>query len=382
MTSDRTRNHSMALDLARGSGLVCERVMGRRLHLVLALAAAGLPACSKPSSDTSTAVSQTPTFAPPPNADLAFTGNQWSSETGAGRELFAVNIDGSGLTQLTFCNQGTQPCDTVEATFAPDLVRAAVRRRFAADQPEALLYIDLTRGGTAELVPSSGRVSGLDWSKAADTLAYSGVGTTGVDDIFRTDAVRPTSDNQQNTQDLTCLPPGNTSGIPCDPTIAERRPRIDATGTTAVYERIAAGKKGEIYLFKTTATQTLVAAAGPGLAPLAGTPYIVGSNADPAYSPDGLSVVFRRLTGTGNGGLGSWDLLTAKSDGSSEPVSIVSGPVYRGAPDWGAQGIAFAEADPATGVYSLVVVQPDGSGRRTVLSLGSGFQLSNPRWLK
>ena len=201
MTSDRTRNHSMALDLARGSGLVCERVMGRRLHLVLALAAAGLPACSKPSSDTSTAVSQTPTFAPPPNADLAFTGNQWSSDTNAGRELFAVNIDGSGLTQLTFCNQGTQPCDTVEATFAPDLVRVAVRRRFSADEPEALLYVDLTRGGTAELVPSSGHVSGLDWSRAADTLAYSGVGTTGVDDIFRTDASarRPTTSRTPRT---------------------------------------------------------------------------------------------------------------------------------------------------------------------------------------
>jgi hypothetical protein len=60
----------------------------------------------------------------------------------------------------------------------------------------------------------------------------------------------------------------------------------------------------------------------------------------------------------------------------------VSGPAYRGAPDWGAQGIVFAEGDPATGAYSLVVVQPDGSGRRTVLSLGPGFLLSNPRWLK
>jgi Tol biopolymer transport system component len=356
--------------------------MGRRLHLVLALAAAGLPACGKPSNDASSSVNQTPTFLPPASADLAFTGNGWSSDPNSGRELFAVNLDGSGLTQLTFCNQGTQPCDTVEATFATDRARVAVRRRFSADEPESLIYVDLARGGTAELVPSSGHVSGLDWSRAADTLAYSAAGTTGVDDLFRTDVIRPTTDNQQNTQDLTCLAPDNAGGIVCDPTVAERRPRIDPTGSTAVYERIAAGQKGEIYVFKTTATQTLVAAAGPGTAPLSGTPYTVGSNADPAYSPDGLSVVFRRLAATGNSGAGSWDLLTARSDGSSEPVLIVSGPAYRGAPDWGAQGIAFAEGDPATSQYSLVVVQPDGSGRHTVLSLGSGFLLSNPRWLK
>jgi hypothetical protein len=382
VTSDRTRNHSMGLDLARASAIVSERVMGRRLHLVLALAVVGLPACSKPSSDTSSSTNQTPTTAPPANADLAFTGNGWSTDTTAGRELFAINIDGSGLTQLTFCNQGTQPCDTVEATFASDRTRVAVRRRFASDQSESLVYVDLSRGGTAELVPSSAQVSGIDWSRAADTLAYSAAGTSGVDDIFRTDVVAPTTDNQQNTQDLTCLPPGDASGIVCDPTITERRPRIDPTGSTAIFERILPGKKGEIYLFLSTATQTLVAAAGDGTAPLAGTAYFVGSNADPAYSPDGLSVVFRRLTGTGNNGIGSWDLLTTRADGSTEPVVIVSGPAYRGAPDWGPQGIAFPEGDPVTGAYSLVVVQPDGSGRRTVLSLDPGFLLSNPRWLK
>lgn len=382
MTSERTCHHSMLLDLSRGPGLVSEKVMGRRLHLVLAIAAACLPACSKPSSDTSGGLNQTPTVIPPASADLTFTGNGWSSETGAGRELFAVNLDGSGLTQLTFCNQGTQPCDTVEATFAPDHTRIAVLRRFSAVDPESLVYVDLAGGGTAELVPSSAHASGLDWSRAADTLAYSAVGTSGIEDIFRTDVVRPTTDNQQNTQNLTCLEPGNTAGITCDPTVADRRPRIDPTGSTAVYERIPAGLKGDIYVFQTAAQQTLLAAAGPGTEPLAGTPYKVGSNADPAYSPDGASVVFRRLTATGSGGIGSWDLLTTRSDGSTEPVVILTGSAYRGAPDWGAQGIAFAEGDPATGQYSLVVIQPDGSGRRTVLSLPSGFLLSNPRWLK
>jgi hypothetical protein len=355
-------------------------IRGSYLRLVLVLAAATLPCCNKPSSNTSVA-NQTPTATPGADADIAFTANDWSTDTAVGRELFAVRIDGSERTRLTFCNEGAQPCDTVEATFAPDHNRIAARQRFNADDAESLVFIDLTRSGTAELVPVTQHVSGVDWSRTADILAYSAMGTTGVDDLFRTDVKRPTSDNKQNTQNLTCLAAGNAAGTPCDPTLADRRPRIDPSGSTAVFERIPAGGKGEIYVFETTATQKLAAAAGPGTTPLPGTPYLVGSNADPAYSPDGVSIVFRRLTATGNGGLGSWDLYTVKNDGTGL-TQIVTGPAYRGAPDWGPQGIAFPEGDPLTGRYSLVVVQPDGSGRRTVLTLEPGFILSNPRWLK
>ena len=62
--------------------------------------------------------------------------------------------------------------------------------------------------------------------------------------------------------------------------------------------------------------------------------YIVGADADGAYSPDGRAFVFRRLTGTGVAPYGTWDLLTGSADGTP-PVVIASGAVYRGAPDWG-----------------------------------------------
>jgi hypothetical protein len=91
--------------------------------------------------------------------------------------------------------------------------------------------------------------------------------------------------------------------------------------------------------------------------------------------------VFRRLTGVGNNGLGTWDLLTTRTDGTGIRT-VVTGNAFRGAPDWGPQGILFAEQDPATNQYSLVVVQPDGSGRHVVLALPAGFILSYPRWLK
>ena len=113
-----------------------------------------------------------------------------------------------------------------------------------------------------------------------------------------------------------------------------------------------------------------------GRDPRCGTLYFVGADADPDFSPDARSVVFRRLTATGNGGLGTWDVLTTSTDGSGLSV-VASGPAFRGAPDWGPQGIVFAEVDVAAGTSQLVVIQPDGSGRRAIVSLPADVEISH-----
>ncbi|HXY42158.1 MAG TPA: hypothetical protein VEQ10_20955, partial [Vicinamibacteria bacterium] len=113
--------------------------------------------------------------------------------------------------------------------------------------------------------------------------------------------------------------------------------------------------------------------------PLAGTLYVVGCDADPDFSPDGNSIVFRRLTGIGNGGLGTWDLMTMKSDGTAQQV-ILTGAVYRGAPDWGKTGIVFVETDAAAELSRLVAVQPDGSGRQVLREEPAAFGMMSPRW--
>jgi hypothetical protein len=199
------------------------------------------------------------------------------------------------------------------------------------------------------------------------------------EDLFRSDVARPTSDNQQNEANLSC--PAQSAN-PCDPAIADRRPRISPDGTSAVYERIPPGGKGGIFIFPSNdVNPPALVEPGPGSEPLAGTPYVVGGNADPAYSPDGGSVVFRRLTSTKAPPYGTWDILVVGMD-TGEVRTIVSGALYRGAPDWGAQGIAFPEMDLATGSFSLVIVQPNGSGRQVPSTLPSGYLLSHPRWFR
>lgn len=351
----------------------------RLLVLLLAVAAAG-PACN--STFPNPFANESTSFAPPADADLVFTGNGWAAQPGQGRELFSVKVDGSDLQQLTFCNSASMTCDTAEAALAPDHVRAALRRRTDPAPDDALLFADLSHSVTAELVPSERMVSGIDWVPNAELLVYSAVGERGLEDLFRTEPVRPTQDNQQNTLDLTCPPPlSPTLPAMCNNAFSDRRPRVDPTGTVAAIERFTAAGKSEIWLFTSAASQAQVTTGGPGSGTLAGTPYAVGSDADPSYSPDGGSLVFRRLTGTGSPGLGTWDIMTVAVDGSGLR-SVVTGSRFRGTPAWGAQGIVFPEIDPTTGEPSLIVVQPDGSGRRAVLTLGAGYVLSSPRWLR
>lgn len=328
----------------------------------------------------------------PPTADAAliFTGNGWSETSGQGREAFSANPAGSNLTRLTFCNDSSQVCDTAEAMLAPDHRRAILRvldTDTNADgvlSPEdgyALVYVDLDRQAQATLVEASQQVTGMDWSPVQDLVVYSAQGIGG-EDLFRTTPIRPTPDNQQDTRNLSCVI-DPTTGAPgaCDDRIRDRRPRIDPSGSFLCFERIGVDGKGQIWVFQNVATMFGVTTGGPGSEALTGTPYVVGSDADPDFSPDNSSIVFRRLKATGNGGRGTWDIMAVNSDGTNLRT-IATGPAWRSAPDWSTDGsIAFAESDVATGTPTLVQVDADGSNRRTLVSLAAGFRLDFPRWL-
>jgi Tol biopolymer transport system component len=341
-----------------------------RPRALLTVLAAALGACS--SNPGNPFANSTQTVAPRADSAIVFTSNSYLPVPGAPRELFAIEASGAGLVRLTFCNVDPRRCDTSEAAPAPDRQRMALLRvtddldgngRLTGADGQSLLVVDLNRAVEGLLFPQGSGVSGIDWARGGEVLVYSAVGEGTVEDLYRVDP------NGQNNRNLTATA-----------VVRERRPRIDPSGSVAVYERIEADGKGAIFIFNSTLAQTRVTSGGPGNAPLGGTPYVVGSDADPDYSPDGRTIVFRRLTDTGNGGLGTWDVLTVKPDGSGLAV-VASGPAFRGAPDWGPQGILFAEVDVAAGTSQLVVVQPDGTGRRSILSVPATLDISNPRWL-
>ena len=300
----------------------------------------------------------------PPSADavLLFVSGSWAKGPGQPRELMALDATGSKLEQLTRCAESSTPCDFVQVAPSSSRDRVmAIRTTPGAEAGATTAYfMDLSRSVETILFPRR-RVDAIDWSPDGTFIVFSAVvPQTNQEDLYYS------SPNGQDEENLT-----ETL------TVRERAPRIDPLAQTALFERIDETGVGRIYLYRNTAI-TSGPASGPALP---GTPYVVGADADPVFSPDGLYAAFRRLTGVGNGGLGTWDLLTVRLDGISSPKVLVAGALFRGAPDWGKKGILYVETDAATGLSQLVAIQPDGTGRTVLRTEQAGYQMGSPRWL-
>jgi Tol biopolymer transport system component len=331
-----------------------------RLWPALTLVALTL-ACGEPGGNPFSATS--PSRPPSASAAIIFVSGSWTAQLDAPREVMAVNADGTEPQQLTTCARAAQPCDVLQVAPSPNRERViAVRTTPGAEEGAQVLYfMDLSRSVETIIVPRR-RVDSADWSKDGSFLLFasSGNAQTGFEDLFTS---APDGTDEQNL----------TASLD----VRERHARIDPSGRTAVYERIDDAGVSRVYLFRETPLTS-----GPATGPaLPGTPYAVGADADPTFSPDSTQVVFRRLTGAGNGGLGTWDLLTTTGAAGAVPRTIASGPIYRGAPDWGRTGILFVETDAQTQLSQLVVIQPDGSGRTVLRTENSAYRMGSPRWL-
>jgi hypothetical protein len=367
---EKNGNHTMRLTLSRGAHSLQSPAMRAPVtHVLLAslTAVALLPGCGRTYDNPFAGT--TSTTAPSASAAIVFTSNIQSGRPNGPREVFAVEESGANPTQLTHCGASAN-CSTLEASFDTDRQRAMVRRvvadtngdgRLSAADGESLFLVDFARSVEGSLLPGTAQVGSVDWSSISNVIVYSGLGTANLEDIFRMD---PNGQNNRNISDTALL--------------RERRPRVDPTGSIAVFERIDASLKGEIWIFFTTQAQSRLTNGGVAGAALPGTPYIVGSDADPDYSPDGRSIVFRRLRAIGDG-RGQWDIMAIASDGTGLRT-VVSGAAFRDAPDWGTRGIVFAESG-ADGRSEIVIVDADGANRRSILTVGAGVELGATRWL-
>jgi hypothetical protein len=296
--------------------------MSTRGLAVLLPTALLLASCGSKSSNPFANSSQTR----PPSAGAAilFVSSSYAAEPGA-REILGLDAAGTTVERLTNCAAADPPCDYVQVAPAPDRNRVAAIRTQLGSEPgaTALYFIDLSRSVETILQPLR-RVSSVDWSPDNSFLIYTSTDAGSVEDLFFSNINGASEQNLTQTTD-----------------VRERNPRVDPGARTAAYEHIDSDGVSRIYLFQATPLTS-----GPADGPaLPGTPYVLGSDADPAWSPDSVSLVFRRLTGLGNGGLGTWDILTVKNDGTGLQT-LVTGAAYRGAPDWG-QGRRVLRTEPA-----------------------------------
>ncbi len=332
--------------------------------LAVALVALLAPACSDDQSNPFDQFSFS--RAPSEGAILLFVSGAWTEEPGAPRELFALDASGT-VERLTSCTQRSEPCDFLDVTPSSNRDRIIAVRGAIGGDPEAsgLYFVDLGRSVETIIAPAR-RVQGVDWSLDDRLVIYSSGDT---ENLF------------------TVQPNGEQDALLTEtPGFRERSPRLAPALDGAVYEGLGETPgKSLIYFFVGGDSALQATRGGPGSAILPGTPYVVGSDASPVFAPTGGFIAFRRLTGIGSGGLGTWDVLVAPTnDQDAEPTVVAGGgDVYRGPPDWGFDGrLAFVETDTTTQESRLVVMQPDGSERQVLHSENAGYRMGAPRWLR
>jgi Tol biopolymer transport system component len=307
-------------------------------------------------------------------ADILLASNMHAPGEGAPRGVYALSSTDGRLDQLTFPSASLPERDHARLVPTSDANRIVVLERTAedgepypGDPSGSAVFLDLDRGVRSVLSSADAFVTGIDASPVASLVVFSAHAAGLGSDIYW----RELSSTNVTTQALT-----QTADV------GERHPRFDRSGSFIVHEWHKANAPSTIWILFSVDSSRPVTQGGTGEGSLPGTPYGVGSDADPCFSPDNAWIAFRRLMSTDDGRYGDWDILTIDSSGEQPPHVIVTGRGYRGAPDWSTQGIVFTERDPSSGRWSLVAVDADGSNRRSLLTREAPTRFDSPRWIR
>jgi TolB protein len=149
------------------------------------------------------------------------------------------------------------------------------------------------------------------------------------------------------------------AGLPVAGSVGVRSAAVSPDGTQIAFEFWADGQ-GDLYLLN---------ADGSGLKRLTND---ARSKSNPAWSADGAYLAFEAAAAAA---IRQQDIFVISIDDQTETLVTPDSPTYDSSPQWSPNGqwIAFRATDDTQS--KIVIVRPDGTGRRTVAN-GSG-----PLWL-
>ena len=273
---------------------------------------------------------------PGANGRIAWT--TFSSPTTIGREIAAMDADGSHRVPLTSDGAGNE-----QPAISPDGERIAFTSH--RDGDTEIYVIDADGGNPVNLTNNAAFSDhSPQFSPDGQRIVFAR-GTGGIYTLYLMNA---------DGSDQTPLPSGSDAG---DPTFSP-------DGETIAYTKTAGGGYTDIYA---------IDADGMGSSPtnLTNTPG-VGEYA-PDFSPDG-----RRIALTSNRD-GSEDIFVMDPDGSDQ-TALTSGPAYDGSPAFspGGDKIAFARATGSL-AYDIYVMGADGTNPVNLTNSGAQ-QDTEPSW--
>jgi Tol biopolymer transport system component len=245
---------------------------------------------------------------------IAFTSNRDGND-----EIYVMNPDGTGLTNLT-----NHPDDDGLSAWSPDGTKIAFTSNRDGNNEIYVMNADGTN--PVRLTNNPANDGGLTWSPDGTKIAF----TSNRDnnwEIYVMDA------DGSNPTNLTNHPDGDLD------------PDWSPDGTRIVFYTGRDGSAGEIYVMD---------ADGTNQTPLTNN---TAHDSDPAWSPDGTKIAFRSDSG------GIIDLFVMDADGSN-PVNLTNSAIEDNTPDWSPDGTRITFERDAAGpgdLGDIFVMDADGS---------------------
>ena len=326
----------------------------------------------------------------PDSADIIFTAGIYGEDINSPTEVYAMDIDNRIIFRISCSNYNGLACTYSGPHASPDRKKVVVMRGCSDTNSDGFInfldnksiwVIDL-ESDTAKEITGFSAVNSPDWSANNEIIFAANQPGTINTDIFKMD------EHGENIQNLT-----NTNKyFENDPSWSEDGKQIAYNmGEFVTPEGLAEGSFiaaiGDLWVMDNNGDnkKKVVSFDGDENCSDYSDNFCQGLPADPAFMPDGNSIVYEKLLSTAeNNGSGCWNIFSASLSGLDHTIINLTNnaTAYQVVPHASEEGIIFHEVDVDKPFYGLVMINLDGSNRKIIIDNSNcEYYLGAASWL-
>jgi Tol biopolymer transport system component len=326
----------------------------------------------------------------PEIADIIFTAGIYSDDLSSPTEIYAMDLDAQTIYRISCSNTHGPTCNYAAPYVSPDRKKIVVMRGCSETNGDGIVnyqddksicIIDIENDSALQITGFHA-VNSPGWSVRNEIVFAASLSGNINTDIFKIDTQGENIQNLTKTDDyLENDPSWSHDGK----RIVFNKGEFITPGGVAAGSFIAA--RGDLWVMDSDGDNKtkVVSFDGEEDCTSYSDNFCLGLPADPAFLPDGNSIVYEKLLSTTeNSGSGRWNIFSALLDGPDQNIKNLTNDLtaYQAIPRVSERGIVFHEVDVDKPFYGLVMIGLDGSNRNNILDNSDwGYYLGSANWL-